>query len=84
MYSTIQDFQSFAMSIGLSLEFTSPNKNEGYLQLFSYDGEDEREYLMYLYGENQFDTAWEYEYHDCLTIGRKLLNTHDKVLILGS
>lgn len=78
------NFQTFATSINLKLEFASPNKNEGYLSLFSYEGENIREHCMYLYGENQFDTAWEYEYHDFLTIGRKLLSEHDKILVLGS
>ena len=84
MNTTISNFQSFAASINLKIEFASENENEWYLNLFSYDGPSNREYLMYLYGENQFDTVWEYEYHDCLTIGRKLLNPRDKVLILGS
>ena len=39
---------------------------------------------MYLYGENQFDTAWEYAYHDLLTVGRKWTGPNDRVLILGS
>lgn len=39
---------------------------------------------MYLYGENQFDTSWEYAYHDFLTIGRNLTGPNDRVLVLGS
>ena len=81
----ITEFQDFTKSVNLSLEFASPNEEEWYLNLFSYDGEKwKRENLMYLYGENQFDTAWEYQYHDCLTIGRKVIDTTDKILVLGS
>jgi hypothetical protein len=79
-----EDFQTFAHSVSLALEFASPNPSEGYLNLFSYLNEGKKEYLMYLYGENQFDTAWEYDYHDFLTAGRTWLHSNDRVLVLGS
>jgi hypothetical protein len=35
----ITEFQDFAKSVNLKLEFTSPSEDEGYLNLFSYDEE---------------------------------------------
>lgn len=35
----VTEFQDFAKSVDLKLEFASPHEEEGYLNLFSYDGE---------------------------------------------
>ena len=53
------------------------------MNVFSYHRDSTQGLLCNFYGENQFDTAREYQYHDAITHARNILKSDGKILILG-
>lgn len=79
----IAHFLDFAKKVQLKTIFLDEDKENYYVIFFSYVKNNVPWILCSFYGENQFDTAREYWYHDAITHGRNLLDKNSNILVVG-